>query len=163
MNDAKGLSSPLEINPDSNIDPNRKFDKKIYQEAVGTLLYLSNNTRPDLCFAVSKLAQSTSNPTVGDWNNFKHVLCYLVSTKDYKLSYHKSGEALKVYCDSDFAGDKKDRKSRCGYVIMLANSAVCWYSKKQIGVAQHTVEAEYVSMCETTLEVVWLKSLLSEL
>lgn len=164
MYDAKGLDFPLEIKPESNVINNSKpFDVTMYQEAVGTLLYLSNNTRPDLSYAVSKLSQRTQCPTFGDWKNVKHVLRYLVSTKDYKLTYTKSGEVIKVFCDSDFAGDIVDRMSRSGYVILLANCPISWYSKKQTCVALSTVEAEYISMCNVTREVVWLKQLLSEL
>ncbi|XP_034245502.1 secreted RxLR effector protein 161-like [Thrips palmi] len=165
MSDAAGLSSPLEVgDPDRRPESLRKFNPKQYQEATGCLLYLSNNTRPDLCYAVSKLCQKNQDPTVSDWNDVKHVLRYLVTTKDLKLCYRRTGEVAKVYCDADFAGDLTDRKSRCGYVIMIANCAVSWYSKKQQScTALSTVEAEYVCMCEITREVVWIKALLDEL
>ena len=68
-----------------------------------------------------------------------------------------------MFCDSDFAGDIVDRMSRSGYVILLANCPISWYSRKQTCVAFSTVEAEYISMCNVTREVMWLKQLLSEL
>lgn len=78
MSDSKGVFAPLEISgkPDKNMNAERKFDCTTYQQGVGTLLYLLNNTIPDLSFAVSKLAQKNQCPTVSDSNNFKHVLRY---------------------------------------------------------------------------------------
>ncbi|XP_052129813.1 uncharacterized protein LOC127750998 [Frankliniella occidentalis] len=136
---------------------------KSNKEMIGSLLNLSENTRPDLSYVVSKLAQKCQSPTEDDVNDVKHVLRYLVSTGKYNLTYSKSGLPIKVFCDSDFAGDPTDRKSRCCYVAMLANSPISWYSKKHNCVALSTVEAEFIAMCEVTREVVWLKRLLSEL
>jgi hypothetical protein len=50
-----------------------------------------------------------------------------------------------------------------GYVIKLAGAAVSWCSRKQPTLSLSTQEAEYKAGAETTMELVWLRLLLSEL
>ena len=55
----------------------------------------------------------------------KRIFCYLQETSDYKLTYQqdKAGE-LVVYSDSDWAGDKTDKKSMSGFVAILNGDLV---------------------------------------
>lgn len=159
----KGITSPYRIRKRDYITASDSFNVKLYQEAIGSLLYLSNNSRPDLCYTVSMLSQSCSKPSLDDWSDVVHVIKYLVNTKDLKLVFRPTGEPLLVFCDSDYAGDVSDSKSRSAYVVLLANCSISWHSKKQGGVALSTHEAEFVSMCEVAKEVLWLKHFLEEL
>lgn len=160
--DVRGFSSPLDVQFQHSQN-SESFHVKTYQEAIGSLLYLSNNTRPDLSFAVSRLSQVCSNPTEVDWKNVLHVFSYLANSKNLRLCYRRTSKPIQVFCDSDYAGDLTDRKSRSGYVIMLAGSAVSWFSKKQTCTATSTLESEYIAMCEVSKELLWLKSFLCEL
>ena len=49
------------------------------------------------------------------------------------------------YSDSDYAGDRVDRKSTSGTCHFLGRSLVCWSSKKQSYVSLSTAEAEYIA------------------
>ena len=83
MDNSHPLSTPmvlrfLDINTDP-FQPQEKdeellFDETPYLIAVGALMYLANNTRPDIYFAVSLLARFSSSPTRRHWNGVKHVL-----------------------------------------------------------------------------------------
>ena len=42
---------------------NDTVDRELYQSAVGSLLYLSVATRPDIAFAVSDVAKHCAKPT----------------------------------------------------------------------------------------------------
>jgi hypothetical protein len=70
---------------------------------------------------------------------------------------------LRGYCDADYAGDLDDRKSRTGYLFLLANGAVAWCSKRQGCTADSTTEAEFVAMAESVKEAIWLRRLLQSL
>lgn len=139
------------------------FDKETYQSAIGSLLYLSSNTRPDISFAVGLLSRKCNNPDDHDWKKVKHLLRYLKATKSYRLYFNKNDDILKVYCDSDWGGDKLTRKSVNGFVVVMAGGACSWLSKKQNLIARSTMEAEYVCMSETSREIEWLSQFLKEL
>ncbi|XP_075076828.1 secreted RxLR effector protein 161-like [Nicotiana tabacum] len=45
-------------------------DETPYLSAIGVPMYLANNTRPDITFAVSLLARFSSSPTRRHWNGY---------------------------------------------------------------------------------------------
>jgi transposase InsO family protein len=139
--------------------------KAPYREAVGGLMYAMTSTRPDIAFATSFMSQYFDSYGSAHWNAAKRIFQYLNATKDLQLQYcgrNKSVD-LEVYVDADFANCPDDRKSRSGYVILMAGAAISWYSKKQQTIALSTAEAEYVAATSAVQEVLWLRSLLGEL
>jgi len=69
-----------------------------------------------------------------DWKKVLNIFKYLNSTKNFKIKYDGLGD-INAYCDADFAGDTKDRKSTSGCLILMGKSAISWHSKKQSVVA----------------------------
>ncbi|SDA00929.1 BZ3500_MvSof-1268-A1-R1_Chr9g10926 [Microbotryum saponariae] len=61
-----------------------------YLQAIGSLLYISLGTRPDIAFAVSYLSRFANNPGRRHWIAVKHVLRYLRATYRDELLYVKS-------------------------------------------------------------------------
>ena len=71
-----------------------------FQMVIGSLLYLMLGTRPDIAFAVTKLAQHSANPSQDHLNKALYICRYLQGTRDYKLEYDgKSGLGLVAYVD----------------------------------------------------------------
>ncbi|KAJ8877718.1 hypothetical protein PR048_022173, partial [Dryococelus australis] len=124
----------------------------LHRELVGSLTYLSQTSRPDITFATSYLSRFLDCPTCPLWNAAKRVLHYVKGTIDKNLVYEKRSEecARVVYTDSDWGGDKTDRKSYLGR------------SKKQQAVALSSAEAKYTSCNLAALELLYLKGLLSD-
>ena len=58
-----------------------------YSSVVGMLLYLSMNTRPDIAFAVSQVAQFTSNPKQSHASAVKMIIRYLSATSDQGIIF----------------------------------------------------------------------------
>ena len=70
---------------------------------------------------------------------------------------------VETYSDAGYAGDKADRKSHGGYATYVGGNLVTWRSQKQSMVSRSSAESEYRAMADTTMEILWLRSLLIEL
>ena len=139
-------------------------DIELYQSAVGALLYLATRTRPDISFAVSCAAKYCSKPTQDNWTAIKRIFRYLAGTTNFGICYEKSKIGKCVgYSDSDWAGDKSDRKSTSGYCFSLGSGLISWRANKQTCVALSTAEAEYVALSGAAQEAVWLGKLLNDI
>ncbi|GBM75130.1 hypothetical protein AVEN_233776-1 [Araneus ventricosus] len=91
------------------------------------------------------------------------LLRCLQATGDYKLDIGNIAEiSLKAYSDADFASCRDDRISVGGHVIFCGNAPVSWHTAKQRSVTLSSMEAEFLSICETAKELMWLKNVLEE-
>lgn len=133
-----------------------------YQRLIGSLLYVSVNTRPDIAASISILAQRTSNHTQEDWNELKRVVRYLKGTIHLKLHLGDgSNESLTGYADANWAEDRTDRKSNSGYIFKIYGATVSWGCRKQTCVALSSTEAEFIALSDACKEAIWLRSVLS--
>lgn len=152
-----------------------------YRGIVGSLLYASLATRPDICHAVHEISKYGTDPSMKHMVAAKRVLKYLNSSNEEKcLSYEGVGDMRSVtveggktmnvptitihaYCDADWAGDRKDRRSTTGWIVKLNKNTVSWCTKKQSSTALSSAEAEYMAIASVAQEVIWMKQFLSEL
>ncbi|XP_039047052.1 uncharacterized mitochondrial protein AtMg00810-like [Hibiscus syriacus] len=67
---------------------------------------------------------------------------------------------VKVFSDTDWAGDASDRRSMTGYCVFLGYCLVAWNSNKQKIVSRSIIEAEYRSVADSAVEFTWLTVLL---
>ncbi|KAM1106675.1 hypothetical protein ACFX2B_003487 [Malus domestica] len=140
------------------------MQSKPYASLVGSLMYATICTRPDIAFIVGMLGRFQANPGEAHWISTKNVLRYLQRTKNFMLVFGK-GESLELegYIYSDLTGDVDDRKSTGCYIFMLNGGAVSWKSAKQTVIATSTMEAEFVAYFEGMKQAVWLKNFLTDL
>lgn len=164
MQECKSVGTPVDVNSKlvKAVEAEEAVEQQQFQSAIGSLMYLSVCTRPDIAYAVCNLAKHTSKPTSVHWTALKRVLRYLQGTVDYGILYQDSGECI-GFSDADWAGDISDRKSTSGYLFMISGGAVTWRSKKQACVALSTAEAEYIALSSAAQESVWLRRLTTEL
>ena len=145
-------------------DEDTFVDQAQYQSAVGSLLYLSAATRPDITYAVGNVAKFCAKPTKQHWMAVKRIFRYLKGTQKYGLLFKTSTDKDCVgFSDTDWGGDLDDRKSTSGYVFQIGGTAVSWRSKKQACVALSTAEVEYIALASTAQESVWLQQLLADI
>jgi len=157
MYDSKPARTPVNLDvklvPSEN--PDDVCNQLMYQAVVGSLLYLSTKTRPDIAYAVSRVTRFCAKPTKEHWAAVKRILRYLKGTSNLGLLYREDTPAeITGYSDADWAGDVGDRKSTSGYVFLLGGAAISWRSSKQTCVALSTAEVDYVALSAAAQEAV---------
>jgi hypothetical protein len=163
MMDCKPVGSPMAVDALSNYveTSTSKLPPGLvpYQTLIGSLLYASVSTRPDITMAVSHLNRYMSDPSQSDWEQAKRVLRYLKGTA-YSVLMYGGAPSLKLvrWSDSYFASDIGERRSHAGYVFMLNGAAVSWRSQRQQTVALSTAEAEYMALTAATQEAMSLSN-----
>ena len=167
---ANPVATPLD--PHIAIEPNPEGNEgsrsNAYAKVLGELQYLANATRPDIAYAVNRLASYTANPSLQHVGALKRILRYLAGTRTYGITYsasplkNRGTNLFQGYADAAYNNVDK-RKSTSGYVFTVGGGAITWMSRKQSTTALSTAEAEYVALSEAGREACWLRSLYSEL
>ena len=119
-------------------DGETMVDERLYRSLVSSLLYIANQTRPDIVWIVNVLSRLMDKPSNTHWLAGKRVLRYLQATKSLKLFYSRDSDFnLHRESDAAWSGDHDDRRSTTGYFFKLGLSggAVSWQTKKQQTVA----------------------------
>ncbi len=165
LNDAKPLDTPMlpgadYSKKDSPTSPTEvaRMKKVPYREALGSLMYASVATRPDISFAVSTLSQFLENPGEAHWEAVKRIFRYLSGTRGLALTYGRDSHDLLGYTDADGAS-QDHRRAISGYLFLIDGGAISWSSRKQELVTLSTAEAEYVAATHAAKEAVWLRRL----
>lgn len=163
MQDCKGIDTPMDYNfkfDDSIVD--MSYEKQC-RSLIGSLMYATVSSRPDLAFSVYYLSRYQSKPNDCLWKALKRILRYIKQTIDYSLIFEKkSKNPIVGYADADWGRDI-DRKSTTGYLFQIYGNTVVWKSRKQSVIALSTTEAELISLCESAVESCWIYKLLVDL
>jgi hypothetical protein len=169
---AKANPTGIPMDPNIKLGPNPENNKpnrsNSYARLLGSLQFVANSTRPDISYAVNKLAAYTANPGLKHHGAIKRILRYLAGTKTLGITYRKSQDVTGIdnlfhgYADAAYA-NADDFKSTTGYVFLAAGGAITWKSKKQTVIALSSTEVEYVALSEAGREATWLRNLYSEL
>jgi transposase InsO family protein len=163
---AKTVYTPLPAGyvPQANTG---KVDFKLrarYQMVIGSLTYIMMGSRPDIAFAVTKMAQHAANPTPLHLSMALYIVRYLKHTRKYHLVYNGDRDSgLVAFSDSDWAADTNTRRSTTGFFLKLAGGIVSWTSRAQRTVALSSTEAEYMALSDCSRQCMWVKMLLEEI
>jgi hypothetical protein len=134
----------------------------IYLRKIGSLLYAAVITRPDVAFAVSRLARFTTNPGPKHQAAADQVLLYLKTTRTLALQFGGEDEFV-VASDASFADNSLDRKSSQAYAMKLFGGLIGWRASKQDTVTTSTTEAELLALSQAAKEALFVSRLLKEL
>lgn len=163
--DSNPVSTPMDVGLAKEMMENSN-DKTAainipYREAIGSLLYLSTISRPDISFAVNFLSRFCASPTDVHWSMVKRIFKYLRGTTKAGIFFNGDTK-LEAYSDSDFGGDKETRMSTTG-VLLMRGGPLVWYSQKQRLVATSTAEAEYRAAVAAIDDICWVRRIAAEL
>jgi len=111
------------------------YEKQLYQQMIGSLMYLVTCTHPDLGFVVSFLSRFSSHPLLCHHTTVKSVFHYLAGTRTTSLVYTRRSSMdipllIAGYSDAHYASCHDTRCSVSGYVFLLNGCAISWLSKK---------------------------------
>ena len=148
-------------NPEDKVNSQ---DHEIYRSGVGTLLYLTKHSRPDICNPVRELSKTMDAPAPVHLKEMYKLIRHVLSTKGYGLKFELRKDiikwALRALSDSDFASDKETRISVFGYIIYFCGIPIAWRSKGMKSVVLSTTEAEYMALSEVVKELKFIVQLL---
>lgn len=80
-------------------------DARRFTEAVGSQIYLSTCTRPDISFVVSKLSQHFAEPILEHWITVKRVQVPERYSRTGVMFQKKLYTGLRVYINADWASE----------------------------------------------------------
>ncbi|SGY77776.1 BQ5605_C005g03723 [Microbotryum silenes-dioicae] len=166
MSDAHPVATPMQ--PDLRLkvelQPTPFPDRTRYLQAIGSLMYASTGTRPDLAYTVGYLARFSHSPSAAAWGAVKHAFRYLAGTLSHGLRYARGNPApLLGYSDCNWGACVLSSKSTMGYTFVYAGAAVSWSSRLQSRVADSTCDAEYLALSHAGKEAIFLRQLFGEL
>lgn len=133
-----------------------------YQKKMGSLLYAAITTRPDIAFAVSRLARFNQNPSEEHHRAADRMIQFLYHTRSRAICYSDSRDGARAFvCASDasFADNTEDRKSSQGYIMTLFGGPIAWRANKQDTVTTSSTEAELLALSQTAKEAIFLSRL----
>ena len=127
----------------------RKQLETWYRSAVASAIYFVSWTRPDMAYAVSKLARFMNNPSDAAVVALKRALRYLFANADLGLLYDptqsREEHPYHAYYDASHADCPDTRRSTGGWVTYLHGCAVQFHSKLLPFVTTGTNHSEYVT------------------
>ena len=135
-----------------------------FRSLVGHLMWLANQTRPDILNAVRAVARYSHSPKLVHWKAALHILQYIRLTNGYGITFQRgmgSGVDLELYVDSDFASRDTNRRSVSGGVVVCAGACVSFFSRTQKSVTLSSTEAEYVALAAGIKETIFLRHIWS--
>ena len=142
-------------------------EQSSYRSMVASLIYFTMWCRPDIAYAVSKLAKFMHNPGEAHQQALKRTLRYLFSSASLGLLYDFSTAPAKDgvygYYDSSFADCPDTKRSTGGFILYWWGCAVNWSSKTNRYVTTSTNHSEYVAGAVCARECAFHESLSKEL
>jgi Reverse transcriptase (RNA-dependent DNA polymerase) len=137
--------------------------EELYRRYVGRLLYAARKVGPDFYNAVRDLTPHVSNPGDEQLKALERVLGYL--KHHYKPMQLRTPMELRVvaYSDSDWATDKRDRKSVLCHLITIGGALVHWLTRKSTGIAGSSTDAETQAASEASKDIKYENMMLDEI
>ncbi|CAN0918844.1 Retrovirus-related Pol polyprotein from transposon TNT 1-94, partial [Linum grandiflorum] len=100
--DAKYACTPFDSNFHLKKNLGTAVNQSQYAKIIGSVMFLTNCTRPDISFAVNRLSRYTSNPNKDHWKALIRILRYIKGTADWGLKFTGHPKNLEGYCDANW-------------------------------------------------------------
>ena len=158
------------------ISPSRRSDslilneneKKIFQEKIGQLLWVCNQTRPDISFDASNVTSNLKNATILDLKRCNKVLSKITNYQII-IKYQKLNKNLRLFVNTDASfGNLKDGESQGLYLIFLADTdyhcnVLSWQAKRLKRIPRSSLAAETIAALEGVDAAIYIRDIFYEL
>ena len=129
-----------------------------FRKLVGSLMWLSTQTRPGISNAVGAVARDCAALKLIHWKAALGVLGYVRRTSSFGITLQRGkvgGLSMHVFTDDDYACKAADRRSVSGGLVMCGGACVSWFSRTEKIVTLSTTEAGYVAIADVMKEVLF--------
>ena len=133
---------------------------------VGSLAYLAID-RSDTQFETNSCAKQMKQPTLHSLKRLKRLARYLVGTQSARVvlrrpgpDYEQNVAFLRIWSDSDWGGDHRDRKSQSSVKVEVDGCPLFSASRKQKARAHSSGEAEFYAAAGATSEGMLIREVL---
>ena len=122
-----------------------------FKEVLHIFAYLKNHTNSEMVFDPTPVEFDRSLFAKQDWS-FSQYGCEEMKEEMPEGMPEPRGQpmTMRVFVDSDHAGDLLTRRSRTGFVVLLNGAPIYWNSKKQTSCETSTFGSEFVAMKQAT-------------
>ena len=138
----------------------------VYQQVVGSLIYLANCTQPDISYAVGQLARFMAAPGMEHYKMAKQLIRYLKGTRTRGITYsnrlNQGPHVYDIYTDATW-GTEEDCVSFQGMTVTKYGEAISWTAQRQRSIALSSMEAEIMAASKGGREAAWLEKLATDL
>jgi hypothetical protein len=194
MDPSKHHMKALEQSEPLTMDERLQAEKDFgfgYRNAIGEIIYAMITCRADIAFAIIKLSQYSTKPSLVHFEAVRHLYRYLKATKSEGIYYWRktprddlqpgiipilkidnydepierkaSPNIIAAYVDSDHAADSTHRRSVTGLHVTIAGGTILYKTKFQPTIAQSSTEAEFMAAAEAGRYVLYLRTILQEI
>ena len=153
-----------------------KASRLPYLQLIGSLLYLSTMTRPDIAYHMSILCSLMHAPTKEAYEAALDLLMYIHTTSHLHISFTGSRDpplgvsrdvhpsvmrssGMLAYSDASWNKPDKLGFNMFGYVVYVYGGPVSFAAKRLKVVVTSSAEAEYAAAANTCKEVMFVRSL----
>ncbi|MBW0510175.1 hypothetical protein O181_049890 [Austropuccinia psidii MF-1] len=116
-------TSPLVTNTSEGLNTTNS------QSAIGTPMYISGGSQPDITYAVHMLARFASCPDKTHWLALDHLTGYLLHCHNKSLQYTALSSKISLLVDASWGGEHA--RSTLGFVIKAFGNSISWNSQWQ--------------------------------
>jgi hypothetical protein len=114
---------------------------------------------------VRELAKCMEGATPAAFKEMQHLMKFVFDTKKFGLMIKTKLDEndnwhMKMYIDSDWAGEKENQRSVTGYIMFLCGVPIIWKSKLQRTVSLSSIVAAYYALSEAAKEVKFIVQVL---
>lgn len=110
------------MNPCKHLKQNRgiAISQKEYARIIESLMYLTNNTKFNINYAINRFSRYIYRPSKDHWTAIIEVLKYLKGTTNLGLHYSGYPIVLEGYNDANWVSDSNESKSTSRFLFTLS-------------------------------------------